>query len=536
MPINVNDLGMGGVNVDSNPLDLADAELTNSQNATLGRIKKRGSALIKRRGLERINQASLGAAILGGIEAPYQGTAAAPANGSGGGIINTGDPNLGTGVAPGGSTAVPGNPGSGGNQGNTSQSVGSSIFSPSPLFGGGRLVVTGISSGSDHALGFNVLPAGWGSAGITRVQDGVQLPLEVAPADQGITITESPSGMTMWRNFTIANGAGYFAHAPFNENGLESNPQLPSIVKISADGKTIQTIMPIPDNPSILSMASVPFHRVIVTALMTEYGNGDAIWIATWDEIRSGPSTGHYGRVLRLSGLDSGAYTLTEIFNTFTTLAGSLFNTTPTIPFCLEPFLGNTWVGTIRGTSTGSIPAAGMFRVNSTWPTGWELTRFISAGSTSWSDICCMKAYKGTLYVGYLNRSPSVANAVIASLDSAGNYTSPVLTGSAGTATSPVGFVSMEIFNGKLYASYSNAGVGAQIYVYDGTSWTIAFTPAAASYILFADGTNGIYAWNGTPLTTSKRCYFSPDGSTWTDVTGNFPATPVNMIFPFDQQ
>lgn len=542
MPITVRDLGMGGVNVDSNPLDLQDTELSNSQNATLGDLKGRATALVKRRGLEKLNQSSLGGAILGGIEAPYQGTAAAPANGSGGGIINTGDPNLGTGVAPGGSTSVPGNPGSGGSQGNTGQSVGSSAFSPTPLFGGGRITVQGIDTNLtvDTGEGFIVMPAGWGSTGTIRFADGVQMPLHVGPdcnANQSIVF--SPSAARIFRCFTIANGACYFAHGDPAEGGSTSNPAPQSVVRISADGKSITKIIDIPDNSSIVALAN-PHHRSFITAIDTEYGNGDAVWIAVWDEIRSGIYTGHYGRVLRLTGLDSGAYALAEVYNSFTTVGGSLFNTTPTIPFCITSFLGNMWMGVVRGTSTGSAPAATMFRPNPVFPNGWENTRNVAASSTSWADITCMKTYNGTLYIGYGNRNPSVAAAVIASLDAAGAYTSPVVTGSAGTPDSPACWVSMEIFNGKLYATYSNGVNGMAIYQFDGTSWTIVATPSGGAYLLWADGTNGIYAWAGTPLSTTRSCLFSTDGTTWVEKGINFAIggagrVPVNMMFAFDQ-
>lgn len=544
MPIQVNDLGVGGVNVDSSPLDLQDSELTNSQNATRGTLKNRASALIKRRGLEKLNQETLGAAILGGIEAPYQGTAQAPANGSGGGIINTGDPNLGTGVAPGGSTSVPGNPGSGGNQGNTGIGVGASIFSQAPLFGGARLVIFGkdTSTIDDSGLGFIVMPSGLAATPIVALSNGAQLPAHVGPdcnANQTFIETPNTAVVRVFRCFDVANGACYFAHGKPGEDGLSTSPSPQSIIKISADGKSITKVIDVPENASIV--ATNPERRAFITSLRTEYGNGDAMWVAVWDEVRSGGLTGHYGRVLRLTGLDSGAYAFTEIYNSFTTLGGSDFNSTPIVPFCLFTFLGNMWMGCARGVSGGKFPVAAMFRPNQTWPNGWEITRFIDTESdASWSDIVCAKEFNGTLYLGYLNRNPTVTAAVIASLDAAGNFTNPSLTGSAGTTGSPNGFISMEVFNGKLYASYLNTN-GAKIYVFDGSSWSTAKTPGTLAYMLWADTSAGLlYAWSGVATSTSRSVFVTSDGVTWTDVSANFTVAgnnvvPTDMIFAFDQ-
>lgn len=58
-------LGDKGVNVDSNPLQVDNAELRKAQNA-IGE----GSALVNRPGLERFNTSAAAGSVLGGIGVP----------------------------------------------------------------------------------------------------------------------------------------------------------------------------------------------------------------------------------------------------------------------------------------------------------------------------------------------------------------------------------------------------------------------------------------------------------------------------------
>ena len=147
--IRVYDLGEGGVNVDTEPIRTADNETTESQNATYDSTRKRLGGLTKRPGLARLNSTSLGAVVLGGIEAPYTGVALA--TGSGGGGLPGDAGGLGGGLTGGdgsgggaqlGDFAAPGEYKSGGTTA-LQTSVVTNGVGGSKLFGGRRLILIG---------------------------------------------------------------------------------------------------------------------------------------------------------------------------------------------------------------------------------------------------------------------------------------------------------------------------------------------------------------------------------------------------------
>jgi hypothetical protein len=72
MPIAIDSLGLRGVNVDKNPFELDDAELSKGQNAISDPSTGRAS-LRKRAGLVGINtRTATAGVILGGIDMPVQ--------------------------------------------------------------------------------------------------------------------------------------------------------------------------------------------------------------------------------------------------------------------------------------------------------------------------------------------------------------------------------------------------------------------------------------------------------------------------------
>ena len=72
MPITIESLGLRGVNVDKNPFELDDAELSQGQNAISDPSTGRAS-LRKREGLIGINtRAAAAGVLLGGIDLPVQ--------------------------------------------------------------------------------------------------------------------------------------------------------------------------------------------------------------------------------------------------------------------------------------------------------------------------------------------------------------------------------------------------------------------------------------------------------------------------------
>jgi hypothetical protein len=68
-PLNVRNMGELGVNVDNNPLDLDDNQLTKAQNAVTDPSSGR-SSLRKRPGLIGFNTSDVSATVLGGSPVP----------------------------------------------------------------------------------------------------------------------------------------------------------------------------------------------------------------------------------------------------------------------------------------------------------------------------------------------------------------------------------------------------------------------------------------------------------------------------------
>lgn len=538
--INVLTLGEGGVDVDTDPILTADNATLQSQNATYDPTLARAGALTKRPGLDRFNTVALGGIVLGGVEVPYAGLAGAPPGGGGGGG-NPGDGG-GTGNPQDGGGTVPGDPIDTGTGTNAGGSVLSSGQTTSVLFGGKRLVAVGRWDNSDLAT----LNASWYLTD-TAFADAAYL-LTPTNTTAGPPAAEGPNAsfpltvgaMSVEHRYTTANGALYYQqHIPAQT--AASAPVLPVVRRMSADGKQDQAILTIPDNPAVLKIVSssgpppvVCTHLVGITAMQTEWGNGDAMWVAVYDKVTNTASAGDYGRVLRITGLDSGNYVITEVFNSVNTTTTAALLGPPSVPYCLENFLGNMWMGIFRGNNT-THPTFTMLRADGTVAKG------TTDSSTAYADVMCMKVYNGILYIGYANRDPSVAHAVIAYYTADDGY-GVSLTGTGGTPVSVLGFVSMEVFGGKLYATYFNPTQASKIYSFDGTTWTAVYTASTsnqknAPLVLRADGSY-LYAWGGFNSGNFSTFLSSPDGTNWTDQSANFTGThsqPTNLLFGMDQ-
>lgn len=68
-PLTIRHMGIAGVNVDNNPLDLDDNQLTQAQN-TISDPESGASSLRKRTGLVAFNTATLVTTVLGGSPLP----------------------------------------------------------------------------------------------------------------------------------------------------------------------------------------------------------------------------------------------------------------------------------------------------------------------------------------------------------------------------------------------------------------------------------------------------------------------------------
>jgi len=546
--INVLTLGAGGVDVDTDPILTADNATLRSQNANYDPTSARGGALAKRRGLDRFHTIALAGPILGGIDAPYQGTGGAPASGGGGGGA-PGDPG-GTGNPNGGTGSGPGDPIAGGPGTTPSVPNGGPVFAPNvgaPIFGGKHLVAIGRWTLAD----LGTLSSSWylsdsGFADLAMLVTPTSAPNAGEPSAEGpnASFPTTVGGMSIGQKYTVANGALYYQQHIANQTPA-TNPVLPAIRKITADGKIDSQIFTLPDNPVILNTFSsgtiVVTHESSVTAIVTEWGNGDAIWIAVYDKITNGSIPGNYGRVLRVTGLDVGAYVVTEVYNALNTNNVAGLNNTPCVPYCLENFLGNMWMGMWTGVTNGS-PLFVMFQPNPASPDGYRFVKSNALVGGSVANVTCMKAFNGNLYVGYTNLDPTVQHGSIYQYTPTGAV-SVALVGSGGTAVSELGFVSMEIFNGQLYASYFNPTQASKIYqTADGVTWNAVYAAStsgqkAIPLVLRADG-GVLYAWGANSSNNNTSFLESPDGTTWNDKTANFPGTstfPVNLLFGFDQ-
>ena len=544
----VDALGEGGVNVDDNPLRGDDNQTTKSQNATYDATRKRRGALCSRPGLARFNTVALDGPILGGIEAPYKGTASAPTSGGGGGGFpgdsgGTGQAGQGEGVGPGDSVGDGSAGGGGAIQG------GAILTDNKRLFGGKRLVLIGRTQNTAATHGWYLASEGWADTAYKLNSSSNTTAGPVGPSvEPGISSGVITAGQPA---YTLANGVLYYSQYE-HSLAASASPTLPTLRKMSVDGNTDVPILTIPDNRQVLLLnGTPPNHRSAILAMCTEWGNGDAIYITVYDEVTNGTDAGDYGRILRVSGLDSGAYHIEEVFNTLTT-TDSTINDTPCVPICVENFLGIPHFGLWRGVNTVDASVFAVRR-DGVGPSGWGVYRLTTNVTASESDVTCMKAYKGRLYVGMKAVDPSVAFAHVYSHGP--DVTAAVideLTGSGGSVITGNKFVSMVVFQDNLYVSFQNptgAGSTAKIYKYDGTTWSTAktFTTAAqtTAYNLATDG-DYIYAFGGAAIDTGQYFWSSPDGATWTDQRAQFLNTsangldfsvssPVNVLFGIDQ-
>lgn len=542
-PIQVFGLGEGGVNVDANPLRLLDNELRLSQNATVS-LEGRESALVTRPGLARWTGVPLGGPVLGGIEAPYEGTAGATGSGGGGfpgDAGGTGNPSQGTGVGAGDGVVTSGG-----------SINGASVNPPSvssKLFGGKRLIIVGGQGNAATNGGFWLTTPGFADPAVLRLSNNTGTSGIAAGPPAGNYNTDFPANDTgsgvIQKRAVVSGGNLYYAEGLFGHDvGIAADPM--ALRRLSFDGNSDLRIIKVPDSPSVLGSATpAPSHLCTITALCPEWGNDDALWIAVYDKVTTGGSAGNYGRLFRLTGLNGGNYALTLVMDTF---QNAFLDAGHCVPYSLESYLGSIWVGFWMGRSNSGA-GLGQVRPLTTADgqvTGWAWGRTLNlgGGADSTSDTLCVKTYNGILYAGTQARDPTVGHPWIWTVNSAPDATGVhSLQGSGGTAASPLGWQSMEVFNGKLYASYLNYGLFAKIYQFDGTSWTTVLTATGShiAYSLRADK-DWLYAFGGLPVSSETSYLVTQDGASgsWSDKTANFVVptntfTPVNLLFGVDQ-
>lgn len=248
-------------------------------------------------------------------------------------------------------------------------------------------------------------------------------------------------------------------------------------------------------------------------ALLSMLAANGTIYLTTHD---SGTSSADWrGRVFQLD-LASGQ--LIPIGSQFA--AGEL-------PYALCWHMGRLWCSTTN--TIGTAGAVYYFRpgIDTAWTSDYSLATSSVGGGHA------LISFKGKLYVGTDNASGSRGKVLVR--DTAGAYTTSD-TGSGGAAHINNGYLSFAEFNGNLYAGYWNndATAVSLIRKFDGTTWTTAYTGATTTLrpfnVLLSD--NGVLYAFGCAQGLTGAIVTTPDGTTWTNRTGNLTETTARELNP----
>jgi hypothetical protein len=236
----------------------------------------------------------------------------------------------------------------------------------------------------------------------------------------------------------------------------------------------------------------------------------DTIYVATID---SGSSSADWlGRVFEF---DTKSGQMTKLGATFPT---------GHIPYALEFHNGRLWVGTHKQT------AAGVGRVYYFRPgidTDWTLDLTLASG-----NVACMRGFQGQLYIGTTNAAAS--RGLVRQRTTAGVW-STVQTGSGGTAKDGNGYIALTEFSDKLYASYWNDDTTPVSKIEkssDGSSWSTSYTGASGTnrpFIGLVSDSSYLFAVGGGTARTAALVR-TPDGTTWTNLTGFLPDTTETFV------
>src|ERR1700680_4137083 len=476
-------MGHSAVIVDMNQVELTLPEefYQVAQNANHDPIAGHGGAVRKRPGLKQFNHLNAGGPVLGGIPMSVPGTGGAPIPPI---TISTVDGSTGIAIgSPPGNVPGPGSP---------VPIPGSLPGGPTTLFGSGlfnnnRLIVIGRADSNDtlnqqFGNSWYVTDANMADVAIIEPTGGAGPVVQTLAGPPGGTQLgfggiETITSAVM----TIANGNIYYPTG----SGTYASNSLPIVRKITPNGKIDLPAFTIPNNPLVMAISPVPGRFVAVNAMLTEFGNGDAMYVAVADVVGDGAQAGSYGRVLRVTGLDSGNYAITEIFNSLNTNANAALNGTaaqPTVPYALGNYLGGIWLGTWRGASgLANGPTIAELQVDTTQPDGWKQSNVLILATAKAADVGCMSsiAFNGKMYIGYIFRGAGVTFATLYSYSGSPAAMGLELTGgnggAIGPAASPNVLLSMVVFRRKLYASYWNDSTVAYIYALDPVpnTWSI---------------------------------------------------------------
>jgi hypothetical protein len=543
--LRVTQFGQGGVNVDANPLDMADNELRSSQNAEHTGLSGRKGGLSTRQGLAQFNTSRLSGAVLGGIEMPVAGTGGAPAAGGGGN--NTGSPipgitgdNLGAGLTIDSSTNV-------GAATPPSEPLGQSGV----LFGGSRLLLIG-----RHDDDLNVLSKQTGYGWYLTSKECQDDALKITSGSGGCVVGPfgfpvdstprySPASDTAdsvnhgQQGYAEANGVLYYGAA--FDTAFDVNPTKATLRRY--DGHTDSLVCTFPHNNYLVT--AVASFKTSVSCVLVKYADGNVCYVAVLDKEFGIPAYFH-GRIFKVTGLDAGNYALTEIFNSLNPANGAPFvssHTTGFAPYVLENFGGNLWFGMWRGhqiLDSDLDPYIVQLQGS-----GFVIANNVSAdhSSTKLSDVSCMRPFQGSLFFGYRVHSNDTGGytpqfAKIMKLDPDGTLTESLNTDDGGTAADTNAAAAMRLFGGNLYATLFNPSSPstASVKKFDGASWTTVLNFASLGVPLNLGVDDGVlYTWGEDIL------YSSLDGITWTNRSAHLNANmdshdhPMSALYGVDQ-
>jgi hypothetical protein len=551
--VSVYTLGMGGVDVDTDPVLMKDEQVRQAQNAEHRAVAGRKGAVGNRDGYARFITNPLDGAILGGIEMPVADTGGAPASGGGGN--NTGDAlpgvtgdNLGPGLTVDPSVNAGG-----------SNPPGPGLGQDNLLFGGARLLLIGLE---DTSVGTTRNGHGW----FVTSKKGADNALISITGTNGAVIGPPghptdiirPGGTDYVNHgqnpYTYANGKLVYGHS-FVQVSTTSDVTRTHANLYVYDGINDSLVATFPHN----ELLPGENYRTSVVNVIVKYGDGNTVFVSLADSIPiAGGFTGYHGRIFKVTGLDTGVYVVTEQFNTAyagnTVFTAGDKNTNSYVPYSMEFFGGFLWVGMWRGHFTlDQDQDPFVFKLNvETDPPLVSLYEFAIADHTSTkiSDASVMKRFNGSLYVGTrtaYNKSggTTAAFAQLYRLDPDTTFTAVYDLDTAFTGAAVLGNLvsSMAVFGTNLYFAVWNAtaGDGAQIIKYDGTTFTSVLTLTNANSPLNLGIDDGVLYAFGRKAAGTNALYWTENGTSWTDVGsvmtvgGGAVNTPMNFLYGLDQ-
>lgn len=288
----------------------------------------------------------------------------------------------------------------------------------------------------------------------------------------------------------------------------------------------------IPNNNPV----KVVSHGYQVVSMGTRYADGNTVYICMCDVLDTATPANNVGRIFSLN-LGTGELTLV-----FSSAAGNFAaSAAGALPYIQVG--GATPNAALvfgqAGENNGGTLTSGVWSLvaGPGWPSG--LGTFGGFLNGIVSDVRCLCVFHGSLFVGYANYDGTPAFATLSSINYATNTVTAQLTASGGAVAAGNGFISMAIFQGKLYASFFNPGVAAKIYAFDGSAWTTAYSlinGGAVPLNLQVDNDGDVLYAFGTRQGNTGVFMTSPDGTTWTDQTANMNTSldaPCNVFGDF---